>query len=298
MGGGTDLDEAFRWMCQRSGGGDFLVLRASGDDDYISYILGLQGRQEHSTCKLNSAATLILPNPQAASDPFVADTIAHAEAIFIAGGDQASYIRNWQGTPVQAGINSAIQRGVPIGGTSAGLAVLGEWAYSAMNDAPDEPNLDSKHALADPLIAQIALVRGFLSIPILSGVITDSHFVKRNRIGRLTAMLARILNDWKQPGVHGLGIDERTAVLVDSEGRGRVVGLGAAYFLSANSSSEALLPGAALKMHGITVVKAAPGGCFDLKAWKIAAPASRSVSYQLDAAEGKLTSSQRGGAVY
>lgn len=32
MGGGTDADAAFQWMCQRSGGGDFLVIRATGTD--------------------------------------------------------------------------------------------------------------------------------------------------------------------------------------------------------------------------------------------------------------------------
>src|ERR1700757_3303683 len=31
MGGGRDLDEAFRWLCDRGNGGDFPVLRASGD---------------------------------------------------------------------------------------------------------------------------------------------------------------------------------------------------------------------------------------------------------------------------
>jgi hypothetical protein len=34
MGGGTDVDAAFQWMCQRSGGGDFLVIRATGTDAY------------------------------------------------------------------------------------------------------------------------------------------------------------------------------------------------------------------------------------------------------------------------
>ena len=28
MGGGTDLDEAFRWLCAKGNGGDFLILRA------------------------------------------------------------------------------------------------------------------------------------------------------------------------------------------------------------------------------------------------------------------------------
>ena len=54
MGGGKDLDDAFRWLCEKGNGGDFLVLRASGDDDYNSYVNGL--------CKANSVATLILPD--------------------------------------------------------------------------------------------------------------------------------------------------------------------------------------------------------------------------------------------
>ncbi len=81
MGGGKDLDEAFRWLCKKASGGDFLVLRARGDDDYNSYVKGM--------CKLNSVATLIIPDSAAAQDPAVADIIRHAEAVFIAGGNQA-----------------------------------------------------------------------------------------------------------------------------------------------------------------------------------------------------------------
>ena len=40
MGGGKDLDEAFRWLCKKANGGDFLVLRARGDDDYNPYVNG------------------------------------------------------------------------------------------------------------------------------------------------------------------------------------------------------------------------------------------------------------------
>jgi cyanophycinase len=31
MGGRKDLDEAFRWLCLKGNGGDFVILRASGD---------------------------------------------------------------------------------------------------------------------------------------------------------------------------------------------------------------------------------------------------------------------------
>ena len=123
MGGGDDLDQAFRWLCDRASGGDFLVLRATGDDEYNSYVQKL--------CHLNSVATLVIPTRAAAGDPEVAEIISHAGALFLSGGDQANYINFWMGTPVQTALNDAIRRGKPIGRTSAGLAVMGEWAYSA-----------------------------------------------------------------------------------------------------------------------------------------------------------------------
>lgn len=121
MGGGEDLDEAFRWLCEHASGGDLLVLRATGKDDYNSYIEKL--------CHLNSVATIVIPDRAAAGDPFVANAIRHTSALFLSGGDQANYVNYWTGTPVQAELNAAIARGVPVGGTSAGLAVLGEYAY-------------------------------------------------------------------------------------------------------------------------------------------------------------------------
>src|ERR1051326_4973001 len=83
MGGGTDVDAAFQWMCQRSGGGDFLVIRATGTDAYNPYIQQLCPAE-------NSVATLIIPNRTAASDPFVISTMQNAEALWIAGGDQSN----------------------------------------------------------------------------------------------------------------------------------------------------------------------------------------------------------------
>ena len=62
MGGGTDVDAAFQWMCGRSGNGDFLVIRATGTDAYNPYIQQLCPGE-------NSVATLIIPNRAAASDP-------------------------------------------------------------------------------------------------------------------------------------------------------------------------------------------------------------------------------------
>ena len=110
-----------------------------------------------------------------------------AEAIFIAGGDQWNYVRYWKGTPLAAAIHDAVKRGVPIGGTSAGLAILGQYSFSAEMDT-----ITSPQALSDPFDPHLTLESSFLKLPNLEGVITGSHFSQRDRFGRLLAFLACI----------------------------------------------------------------------------------------------------------
>jgi cyanophycinase len=287
MGGGTDLDEAFQFLCDRADGGDMLVLRARGDDEYNAYLRGI--------CHLNSVATLIIPNKKAADDPFVAETIRHAAAIFIAGGDQANYINFWMNTPVQGALNEAIKRGVPIGGTSAGLAVMGEYAYSAQGDKPDDPNLDSKAALTDPFGPRVTVTRAFLAIPILKGIITDTHFARRDRMGRLLVFLARLNEAGKADSqrVRGIGVQERAAVLLEPDGKAHVVGYGPAYFIEADRASGTLQKGKPLTYGPFIVQKVAPGADFYIKSW-----AGDAISYKLTVEGGKIRSTQTANEIY
>jgi cyanophycinase len=285
MGGGTDLDEAFRWMCAHSGGGDFLILRSHGGDDYNPYVQGL--------CHENSVATLIVPSRAAAGDPAVAAIISKAEAIFVAGGDQAEYINFWKGTSVEDAVNDAIRRGVPEGGTSAGLAVQGEFIYSAQNDGKDEENLSSKAALSDPFQHQVVVVRGFLDNPLLADTITDSHFVKRDRMGRLLVMMARVLDEGQVKELKGMGIDQETAVLLEADGEAKVVGKGAAYFLRAGGKPTLVKKGEALEFGPVSAVKVSAGGRFDVKGWT-----GETAAYAYMVKAGVVKSSRVGAGIY
>ncbi len=286
MGGGSDLDEAFRWLCAKSGGGDFLILRAHGDDDYNPYVQGL--------CKTNSVATLIIPDRAAAVDPAVAEIIRHAEAVFVAGGDQSLYVKFWQGTPVQDAINANVAAGKPIGGTSAGLAILGEFSYGAMND-PDDSELHSKEALPNPYHRQVTLVRNFLKLPYLQNTLTDSHFATRDRMGRTLVFLARIMQDGWSKTPHEVAIDEKSAVLVEADGEATVVGTGkGAYFLRPTHPPEVCKDGVPLTFEGVTVYRVPSGGHFDLTDWK----GKGDVSYSLSVEHGLLHSTQADNSVY
>jgi len=284
MGGGEDQDAAFQWMCGRAGeGGNFVVLRASGTDAYNPYVRKL--------CPgIGSVQTLIITSREGAGQPFVGETIRRASAVFIAGGSQDNYINFWKGTLVEEAINAAVKKGVPVGGTSAGLAVLGEYSFAALKDT-----VKSSEALPNPFDERVTITRDFLRVPFMEGKITDSHFVARDRMGRLIAFLARIATDGWTRTPYGIGIDEKTAVLMDADGSARVTGAGAVYFLRAPGLPEKCAPNVALTYRGVSVYRLAAGsGRFDVKAWK----GSGGVGYKLSAEDGVVKSTLAGNKIY
>jgi cyanophycinase len=284
MGGGTDVDAAFQWMCGLSGNGDFLIVRAAGTDAYNPYVRELCPNG-------NSVATLIIPSIAAANDPFVSSTIASAEALWIAGGDQSNYVKYWTGTPVQAAINAFVARGAPIGGTSAGLNVLTQFIYSAMGSQ----GVDSSQALADPYNKYLTLSRDFVSLPVLQGVIGDPHFAARDRMGRELAFLCRIAAEGWSPTPRAVAVDERTALLIDARDKPSVVGTGNVYFIQARSPAEACQPATPLTYRNVDVYRiSASAGGFDMRKWQ----GSNGSAYQVSAIAGVLGSTQAGGSAY
>jgi cyanophycinase len=289
MGGGTDVDEAFSWMGTKAVGGDFLVIRATGTDAYNPYI--------NSLGTFHSVSTLIITKRDAAFDPFVLDLVQHAEALFIAGGDQADYVTLWGDTPLEDAIVDLAAR-APIGGTSAGLAVMGETDFAALNGT-----LTSGQALADPYGRRVSLSNEFLSLPLLDNVITDSHFVTRDRMGRLVTFLARTVADGgnRNNGIAapelGIGINEQTALLVEPTGMARVVSNvpddphSNVYLVKTPATlggSDIVAARTPLTYHDVSVHLAHAGASFDLSdplAW------SGLPSYTLTADAGAVTSS-------
>lgn len=287
MGGGSDLDEAFRWLCAKARGGDFLVVRAHGGADYNPYVAGL--------CQMNSVATLIIPNRKAAEEPRVAEIIGQAEVIFIAGGDQSRYVNFWKGTPVEDGINAHVAAGKPIGGTSAGLAVLGQFVYGCLEDKPDDADLSSREVLADPYIKRVTVVRDFLKVPGLENILTDSHFATRDRMGRSLGFLARIAQDGWSKTPREIAIDEKSALLVEASGRAKVVGTGlGVYFLQVTDAPEVCKPGQPLTLRNVAAYRAPTGAGFDVRAWS----GDGGEAYSITVEAGQIHTSRTGNAVY
>src|SRR6185503_12335003 len=184
MGGGTDVDAAFQFMCQRAGGGDFVVIRTSGTDAYNPYIQQL--------CpQMDSVETIIITTVTGANSAYVSTQIQNAEALWIAGGDQSTYVDLWRGTAVQTGVNFLLNSKLaPVGGTSAGLAVLSQFIYTGAIGS-----VTSSQALANPFHRYVTLDRDLFQSSLGASKLYDSHFVTRDRMGRSLVFLARIVNN-------------------------------------------------------------------------------------------------------
>ncbi|RJG01988.1 cyanophycinase [Noviherbaspirillum sedimenti] len=270
MGGGLDVDQAFKDMIAKAGGSatnkiDVVVIRASGADGYNPYLFTMDG--------VDSVETLVIKTPNGANDPKVTSVMLGADVLFIAGGDQWSYIGQWNQTSVEAIIRTVLlPKNVPIGGTSAGLAVLGAVDFSAQYGT-----ITSSDALSNPYHRRLTLDDTFLeTIPKLQNTIVDAHLVSRDRMGRLVTFLARMIKDgmpWS--AARAIGVDEGTAVVIDGDiatVRANSGGTGAAYFLQLPQdpgTSLIVKPKTPLEVSSVQVDKLtqAAGGHFDMVNW-------------------------------
>lgn len=260
MGGGLDVDEAIAWMISKAGGGDFVVLRSSGTDAYNDYIYAMGG--------VNSVQTLLVTSTTQANDPCVVQTIRNAGALFLAGGDQADYINFFKGQGVGNALNYLIgTKRAPVGGTSAGMAIQGEFYHPG--------GADNTTALLNP--TAVAIGNNFLANAGLAKLVTEPHFAERARQPRMASFMASSLYNYAVPwqSMRGIAADERTAVAIDAANVGKVFGSGSAHFAMATGAPEVLAPSTALTWYAggqaLTILQvpgtAAGSNTFNLGTW-------------------------------
>lgn len=265
MGGGDRNFDALRWFLKKAGNGHLVVLRASqGNEVAEEFYRDVGG--------IASVETFVFSGPGSSNEPKMLESLAKADGIFIAGGDQARYVRFWKGTPVAAALDAHVRAGKPIGGTSAGLAILGEYLYGAM----DNGSIRSPEALADPLGAAVTIEQDFLHIGRLKGIVTDTHFKERDRLGRLFSFVAKAetLTGTPRRPLIGLGVDESAALAVESDGSGRIYATDPAggAWLVRGGFAEMQVAGKPLALHRVDVTGIGAGSVVHLPEGRVDAP--------------------------
>ena len=250
MGGGAEDDAAATLFAEGAGGGDLVILRATGSlNSYPAYFTTTLAPEPRPS----SAVTLLTAIPGTASDPAVLCWVGRAEAVWFAGGSQWDYLGGWPET-LHASLSLLSDRGAAVGGTSAGAMVLGEGAFDARLGG-----VSSAEALSDPSRSDINISYPSFAQPELSGTLVDSHFTERSREGRLLAFLARFLTERGYGSVVGIGLDEGVALVLE---RGlysvSTPGEGAAWVYEVSAPVE-LNAGEPLNLTGVRWIRLAAG---------------------------------------
>ena len=170
-----------------------------------------------------------------------------ATAIFMTGGNQLRLSTILGGTDVAQAIRKRNAHGVHVAGTSAGAAFCSEHMIAGGKGG------------STPLAGQVTLAPG---VGLTNRIIVDQHFRERDRLGRLMAAIAY------NPFVVGLGLDENTAALIDSENCIEVVGVGAITVIDVSqlgwSGMATARPGAPVGLIGVKLHVLTHGARFSL----------------------------------
>ncbi len=239
---------------------------------------------------VRSVTSLSITTEDQAEDPRIARVVDGADAIWLGGGDQRIYHDLWQGAgkPAEArsklfaALQNAARGSTAIGGTSAGMAVLGHAMYlnhpwdsvngSFATEAPGSTRLRliSQRDSALPF----ACLSEAADAP-LHQLIIDPHFAERDRMGRLAAFMARAKLDGLLAGkVHGLGVDGDAAVLIEEQDdtwKWSVYGEGHAYLISSHAV-PACDPRGRLEFSPIRVFCLQPGQIYRFPQFTLGTP--------------------------
>ena len=152
---------------------------------------------------------------RANNDEAFLEPLRNATGIFFGGGRQWNFSDSYYGTKAHRMMKEVLNRGGVVAGSSAGASIQARYL-----------------ARANPLgnfdIMAPGYERGGLGF--IGGVAIDQHFTQRNRQPDMSSLVNRY------PQLLGIGIDERTAIVV-RKSIAEVVGDGAVYLYDRNQQS-------------------------------------------------------------
>ena len=176
------------------------------------------------------------------------DMLADAKAVFFTGGDQLKITTRLGGTALLERIEEIYRRGGVVGGTSAGATAIGEMMLVG---SPHEG------------ICKLSDIQMTPGLGLVKNMIIDQHFSERGRIRRLLGAVAQ------NPRMLGIGIDEDTAIVVESDGTFYALGSGAVYIVDGHDLSYTNISEAsfsrAMSVFDVKLHVLSNGDCFDMR---------------------------------
>ncbi|HET9326102.1 MAG TPA: cyanophycinase [Candidatus Eisenbacteria bacterium] len=201
--------------------------------------------------------------PAASESSKLLSMLDRVDGVYFSGGSQRKLMTVMGGGRFEKRLRERHRKGLHVGGTSAGASAMSQVMIAqGEGRKPIQPS-------------SVELATGFGLLP---RIIVDQHFQRRERLSRLIAAVS--LN----PAMLGFGLDEGTAVDIDSTGRARVFGKGALTIVdgsrlmgakrNGSSANDRPLAFAGMGLHVLT-----EGWSYDLAARKVKAPRRSSAAH-------------------
>jgi len=262
IGGGSDTqvwaDDPFEWFVIKADSG--IIFDIDTNSDGGGYASEFRSHGADPACE-----TLIISTKTMANDSTLYKKLITAKGIFMHGGNQWPYITTWKGTLVEDAIHYIFENGGAVGGTSAGLAVLGDAAVSG------KYSLSPYEAAHNPYDADVHFEDDFLEV--LPGVITDSHVHQRGRLGRLVPLMARRIQDFGDEGIIGIGVSEESALCIEADKTAAAYGESCVTILYPSPDSFIRCkPGQPVTFTNINFDQLIPGCVYDLNSMSLTDP--------------------------
>lgn len=210
---------------------------------------------------VNSCTTWTLTSATDGNNNQVNSDVRNAEFVYFAGGDQCRYA-GWKGTALEASVESVVAKGGGAGGGSAGHHINSPVVYDACNGS-----VTSAEALADPYKRSISFTTGMFEWNHYAGIVNDSHFVTRDRMGRTMTFVARALQDGLTTGgrAWAVGVEEGGGSLyIDGNGLATLYGKDA-YVILGDHLPERATARRPLTYQGFKIWHLTPGQTFDFR---------------------------------
>lgn len=174
-----------------------------------------------------NAVSLWVQHADANADSVV-NAMRTATGIWFVGGDQNKLMAALSNSRTATAIHERYEAGAVIGGTSAGAAVMSAVMLTGDERRPGHARPDSTLTLSTIDRDNVVVAAGF---GLIDNAIIDQHFLRRRRANRLISLVLE-----REPHL-GIGIDESTALIVESNGGWRVAGASVAVIYDARHSA-------------------------------------------------------------
>ncbi len=275
IGGGTDSSLICNRMFELAGGKEnsrmAIIPSASSHvgstiSDYEEYFVKELGLKKENVWSVPLAenddpATLNVNEGEWKDNAYhkeIAEKIIDYNIIYFVGGDQRRYIdvlkRNNIDSPLLLAIEGIYNNGGIIAGTSAGTNILCKTSIAGGR---------SEEALLNRVVyksedddgTELLILNG---LGLIDNIIFDTHFETRGRLGRLSD--AAVITGNK----YGLGISEKTAVIIYPDLTAEVVGYGSVLMVDLNNARQISAPRKQLHARDICIALLTHGDKYNL----------------------------------